>query len=293
MTRVPSRSRVSSPATSPRDTHGSAIGSQARSTCGIWIRWSISASPAKPASSAASAIDRSQPAGSSPQGNRASCRITASPCDERRSADASTDASGGASGAVGRSGVTTWTRSHPSSSTSARASLKRRSCWVSAVAGTTYARSALRRRVSSGGVSMTTATAGRPASRAACSQARAAAGVEARGCRPRWSAVGTGGRRRCARGGRRPRRSHRGRAPRCRPPSAARRRRRSRGAGSGRPRNATCPTPRVRRGPRVRDRASSTRREPWLAVWQPVSWRRSCRGRGWRGPSRAGPGRGG
>ena len=37
----------------PSVTHGSGIGSQARPTCGIWIRWSISASPAKPASSAA------------------------------------------------------------------------------------------------------------------------------------------------------------------------------------------------------------------------------------------------
>ena len=33
-------------------TQGSGIGSQARSTWGIWIRWSISARPSKPISSA-------------------------------------------------------------------------------------------------------------------------------------------------------------------------------------------------------------------------------------------------
>ena len=53
--------------------------------------------------------------------------------------------------------------------------------WPGPVAGTTYARSALRRRVSSGGVSMTTATAGRPASRAASQPGAAAAAVEAEG----------------------------------------------------------------------------------------------------------------
>ena len=47
-TSVPSRSLVSRPASSPRVTHGSGIGSHARSTCGIWIRWSIRAMPSKP-----------------------------------------------------------------------------------------------------------------------------------------------------------------------------------------------------------------------------------------------------
>ena len=46
-------------------TNGSGIGSQARSTCGIWIRWSISATPSKPASAAT-------PAGGC--GCRAGCR---------------------------------------------------------------------------------------------------------------------------------------------------------------------------------------------------------------------------
>ena len=171
-TSVPSRSRVSRPATSPRVTHGSGIGSQARSTCGIWIRWSITASPAKPASSAASAIDRSQPAGSSPHGKRETWSMTASPCDERRS---SAGAVAGAGGSVSarESGVTTWTTSQPSSGSSTSRTSRNRLSWAaSAVAGTTYARSALRRRVSSGGVSITTATAGRPAARAASRQAR-------------------------------------------------------------------------------------------------------------------------
>ena len=171
VTRVPSLSRVSRPATSPRVTHGSGIGSQARSTCGIWMRWSITASPAKPASSAARAIDRSQAPGSSPHGNRDSCSITASPCEERRSAVGAA-AESGVSATTGESGRTTWTRSQPSASSSARTSPKRLSCVARAVAGTTYARSALRRRVSSGGVSITTATAGSPAALAASSQAR-------------------------------------------------------------------------------------------------------------------------
>ena len=102
VTSVPSRSRVSSPATRPSVTHGSAIGSQARSTCGIWIRWSISASPANPASSAASAIERSQPAGSSPHGKRESWSITARPCEERRS---SVGAATGAGVSAARGGV--------------------------------------------------------------------------------------------------------------------------------------------------------------------------------------------
>ena len=76
-TSVPNRSRVSRPASSPRVTQGSGIGSQARSTCGIWIRWSIRASPANPYASAARARSTSQFVGSpSPHGNRDTCKIT-------------------------------------------------------------------------------------------------------------------------------------------------------------------------------------------------------------------------
>ena len=67
------------PRACPSVTQGSGIGSHADPTCGIWIRWSISARPAKPDSSAAFATSRSQPAGSSPQGKRETCRTTSSP----------------------------------------------------------------------------------------------------------------------------------------------------------------------------------------------------------------------
>ena len=85
VTSVPSSSPVPRPASAPRVTHGSGIGDQARSTCGIWMRWSISASPAKPASSAARATPRSQASGSSPHGNRETWSTTFSPCEVRRS----------------------------------------------------------------------------------------------------------------------------------------------------------------------------------------------------------------
>ena len=47
-TSVPSRSPVSRAARKPRLTHGSGNGSQARPTCGIWMRWSIRAMPGEP-----------------------------------------------------------------------------------------------------------------------------------------------------------------------------------------------------------------------------------------------------
>ncbi len=53
VTSVPSWSRVVEAARAPSVTHGSGIGSHARPTCGIWMRWSMSAMPASPASSAA------------------------------------------------------------------------------------------------------------------------------------------------------------------------------------------------------------------------------------------------
>ena len=77
VTRVPSRSRVSRPPSMPSVTHGSGMGSHARPTWGIWIRWSISAIPANPASAAVSATAFSQPAGSSPHGNLEICSTKA------------------------------------------------------------------------------------------------------------------------------------------------------------------------------------------------------------------------
>ena len=99
VTRVPSSRPVPRPATAPSVTHGSGIEDQARSTCGIWMRWSITDSPAKPASSAARATPVSQASGSSPHGNRLTWSTTFSPCDVRRSSPA-----GAVSGATARSG---------------------------------------------------------------------------------------------------------------------------------------------------------------------------------------------
>ena len=127
VTRVPSSRPVPSPATAPRVTHGSGIGAQARSTCGIWMRWSITDSPAKPASSTARATPVSQANGSSPHGNRLTWSTTLSPCDVRRSSPA-----GAVSGAAtprssaGSSARTVCTTSQPSSAscgTSARCRL--------------------------------------------------------------------------------------------------------------------------------------------------------------------------
>src|SRR6516165_4751267 len=63
VTRVPRRRPGSRPAIIPSVTHGSGIGSQARPTWGIWIRWSIRAMPCRPASAALRATDASHPAG--------------------------------------------------------------------------------------------------------------------------------------------------------------------------------------------------------------------------------------
>ena len=76
---VPRSRPVPSPASAPSVTHGSGIGSHARPTWGIWIRWSISARPAKPASSAARATSPSQASGSSPHGNRETWSTSRSP----------------------------------------------------------------------------------------------------------------------------------------------------------------------------------------------------------------------
>ena len=76
-TSVPSRRPGTAPASKPRATKGSGRSSHSRPTWGIWIRWSISATPSKPASCAARATATSQPArsrsGSLSQGKREIC----------------------------------------------------------------------------------------------------------------------------------------------------------------------------------------------------------------------------
>ena len=107
VTSVPSRRPVPRPASRPRVTNGSGIGSQARSTCGIWIRWSISATPSKPASAAALVTAASQAAGSSPHGNREICRTKPSRPGSGRSGPASARCGGagcGSGGGRGRGG---------------------------------------------------------------------------------------------------------------------------------------------------------------------------------------------
>ena len=108
--------RCRAPAIAPSVTHGSGIGSHARPTWGIWIRWSISASPANPASSAARATPRSQASGSSPHGKRDTCRTTAARAAVRRPR-CGRDAAAGAGGAATSPERPRRTRSHPSAST--------------------------------------------------------------------------------------------------------------------------------------------------------------------------------
>ena len=145
VTRVPSRSRVSRPASRPSVTQGSGIGSQAVPTCGTWIRWSISAIPAKPASSAASATSRSHVAGSSPQGNRETWRTTSRPSRAAGRAAASPREPGSRRRRPPRGPGPS-----PRPRAPGRRERKVRTCWVSTFAGTGRSRRALRRRHSSG-----------------------------------------------------------------------------------------------------------------------------------------------
>ena len=170
VTRVPSSSPVPRPASAPSVTHGSGIDDQARSTWGIWIRWSMRARPEKPASSAAVATSVTQASGSSPQGNRLRWRTTFRPCEVRRS---SVGAGAGPRPGVGGAGspaVTVCTRSQPSSASRTTCSRCRLSCAARTGAGTGTSRAAFRLRQVASGVSRTTATAGSPAARARASQ---------------------------------------------------------------------------------------------------------------------------
>ena len=135
------------------------------------MRWSITDSPAKPASSAARATPVSQASGSSPQGNRLTWSTTLRPCDVRRSSPAGA-VSGATARSAGSSARTVCTTSQPSSSSCGTTARCRLSWPTRADAGTGRSRAELRRRHSASGVSITTATAGSPTSRARASQRR-------------------------------------------------------------------------------------------------------------------------
>ena len=194
VTRVPSRIPGASPASRPSVTHGSGIGSQARSTCGIWIRWSISAMPSRPASAAAPATAASHPGGSSCQGNREICRTKPSRAGRRSCSAAARREPGECAGSIAAASGRV-TRSQPSAPSSAATAGTRRSCPSRTAAGTLRSRCALRRRQSAGSVSNSTATAGSPACLAPSSWARRRAGSSPRVSttvfRPRFSRAAT------------------------------------------------------------------------------------------------------
>ena len=174
VTRVPSCSRVVEAASAPSVTHGSGIGSHARPTCGIWTRWSIRAMPASPACSAAATMSRSHVSRSPSAGKCESWSTTprrpVRPAgDVVARATASPAAAGASSGA---SSGATRTTCHPSPSSRSTVDTTAASWLVRTRAGTGRSRAELRERHTPAGVSRTTATAGRPAARAAASQPR-------------------------------------------------------------------------------------------------------------------------
>ena len=232
VTSVPSSSPVPRPASAPSVTHGSGIGDHARSTCGIWMRWSISASPEKPARSAALATSVSQASGSSPQGNRLSWRTTFSPWEVRRSLRrGSCDSPGPRPGCIALAGRSRCARRpSPRRRAGPRARRCRLSCPARTGAGTGPSRAALRRRQAASGVSSTTATAGSPASPRLRQPAEPSSGVGAERVDDGGQAAPQPGGRRSSPAGRTRRRRRPGRAGRCRPRRAARPRRRPRGA---------------------------------------------------------------
>ena len=242
---------MSRPASRPRVTQGSGIGSHARPTCGIWIRWSISGQAGEPGlvgragdagqpgrrllapREAADLQDDPQPLRAAPLG--ALVRPRGLGCGSGSPRARLGPRPGGRSPSPRRRG-----RRAPRRGAS--------SCPVSTAAGTGRSRCALRRRHSAAGVSSTTATAGKPGG----PRGRPASGRggrrRGRACRRRWSGRGRAARRRSAPAGRtRPSRRP-GRAVRCRPRRAARRRRRSPRGGSAPPPRSTCRIPRARPG---------------------------------------------
>ncbi len=166
VTSVPSRKSVVSPASMPSVTHGSGIGSHARPTCGIWIRWSMRASPSNPASEAAAAIEASQDAGSSPHGKRDICSTNPSWAGRSAWSARARAACGVCAGSTRTSSAACSTTSHGSAPISVTASGIRRSWASTALAGRGRSRARLRRLHSDASISNRTATAGNPARRA-------------------------------------------------------------------------------------------------------------------------------
>ena len=188
--RVPSVRSVSSPATRPSVTHGSGIGCQAVSTCGIWIRWSIRAIPAKPAWSAASAdvphprarvLAPGEP-GELQHDPAALGRCRRLPCGRQPQVLVGWIVAVAGPHVGGRhSPVTTSTWSQPSAARASRTAATRRTWSARVGAGTGRSRRAFRRRHSSPGVSRTTATAGSRAPGPRRARHVPAVGVEAEG----------------------------------------------------------------------------------------------------------------
>ena len=232
---------------------------QARSTCGIWMRWSITDKPGE-AGLVGGPRHAAQP-GQRILAPREPAHLQHHLEPLRRSAASSADAGHGSrrdsARAAGSSARTVCTTSQPSSSscgTSARCRLS----WAASVgAGTGRSRAALRRRHSASGVSITHDHGGQPDLSGPGQPAPPPVLVGAEG-------VDDGGQPAAGAGGDHAfeqvegvRRWRRGRAARCRPRRGGRRRRRSRRGGSGRPPTSTFPSRTGRPGRRAPGREVS------------------------------------
>ena len=199
-----------------------------RPTCGIWIRWSISASRAAQRPPRRRRRRRSQPAGSSPQGNRETCSTS-----RGRRAPSSGDGCGyRRRERWSCAPSTTCTTSQPSAAIVRDLAAPARSCRASTGAGTGRSRLPLRSRQHRAGVSTSTATAGTAGGAADLQQSarrRAASSpsVSTTVVRPRPP-----GPRRSGRAPRTRPRWRRDRPARCRRPRAARPTTRSRAPGT-------------------------------------------------------------
>ena len=228
------------------------------------MRWSITDSPAKPASSAARATPVSQASGSSPHGNRLTWSTTLSPCDVRRSSPAGA-VLGRDRAVIGaaRPRGTVCTTSQPS-----QLELRDQRAVPLELAG----QGRRRHRPVPGGVAAPAlgvrgvhhhGHGGQPDLAGPGQPAPAPVLVGAEGVDDGGQPATRCARRRRARAGRRRPRWRRGRAARCRPRRAARRRRRSRRGGSGasRPRGL----PRAGRADEDDERRVGKRHTPTMA----------------------------
>ena len=225
VTSVPRRRPGSRPASIPSVTHGSGIGSQARPTCGIWIRWSISAIPCKPASAAARATAASQAPGlpgPHPTGTARSAARGPSGPAAAAARSPRIFAPGVCDGLRLRRLGAPVTRSQPSASISAAAARIRRSWPSSTGAGTGRSRARLRRRHSGRIGDQEHRDGGQPAAPGQLQIATAPRRVEAQRVDHRRSGRAGAGPRRSGRAGRRRRRTRPGRARRCRPRARSR-----------------------------------------------------------------------